>query len=243
MTLNNLGNVLITMGEVAKAEPLIREALALDRQMFGERHDYTAESLRNLGTVLRLQGDVDGAERAYRQALDVNRSLFGAEHTRVATNLQALGITLQMKRTLKDAIPLLREARAQYGRLQGEKERSFVVCTVSLARALLEDGNAAEAEVLMRGVAGGAGGEELQLEVEVVRCARLKARTAVSIAHGRSSHLTFTARYRVTRTCTAFGVAGVRCATPQEKPSASGSATGVAACGGPWPRSGGCARG
>jgi hypothetical protein len=45
------------MGKLEEAGALVREALELDRRLFGETHANVAASLNNLGTILRLSGD------------------------------------------------------------------------------------------------------------------------------------------------------------------------------------------
>lgn len=137
----------------AEAEPLIREALAMDRKMFGEKHNYVAASLNNLALVLRLKGDLDEAERVGLQSLAVNRSLFTAENTSIALDLNDVGNVMALRGTLDSAIIFLRESRAQFEHLVGPVHLNTLVTSGNLARALREHGDTREAEQIFRAVA------------------------------------------------------------------------------------------
>ena len=74
INLNNLGELLMQTGRLDEAETLVREALALDRRMFGDPHSFVAAGLGNLATVLKLKGEFAEAERHYLEALAIDRS-------------------------------------------------------------------------------------------------------------------------------------------------------------------------
>src|SRR5262249_17761735 len=76
----NLGVLLRDRGEYAQAEPLLQEALAMDRRLypkerFPDGHPRLATSLNNLGSLLRARGDHVRAEPIYRDALAMYLSL------------------------------------------------------------------------------------------------------------------------------------------------------------------------
>ena len=50
-SINNLGKLLIVNGDLAAAEPLLREALEVRRETLGDRHLSTLLSTRNLGLL------------------------------------------------------------------------------------------------------------------------------------------------------------------------------------------------
>ena len=69
--LNNLGRVYQATGDYAKAEPLYREALQINRKVLGEhRSDLSyATGLNDLGTLYYEMGDYAKAESLYRKVL------------------------------------------------------------------------------------------------------------------------------------------------------------------------------
>lgn len=154
VNLNNLGIMLAKeMERPDEGEPLIREALALDRQIFGARHEYVAASLDNYAAVLVMKGDFKEAESAAREALAMNRSLLGEENTGVALDMNLLGTILLLKGDLDGAIPLFRESRTQFARFLGATHLSTMKISNNLARALCERGSTKEADEIFREVA------------------------------------------------------------------------------------------
>ena len=53
-----------------EAEPLYREALAMDRKTLGSRHPNTLIAISNLGQLLQVKGDLKAAEPLCREALE-----------------------------------------------------------------------------------------------------------------------------------------------------------------------------
>ena len=79
-TLKTLASELQAQGKYDEAEPLCREALELDRQTLGSRHEYTLTSINNLGNLLRDKGDLTAAEPLSREALEASRETLGDRH-------------------------------------------------------------------------------------------------------------------------------------------------------------------
>jgi len=151
MSLNNLANLLTRqMGRLEEGEALAREALALDRKMFGENHSYVAMSLANLGAILRLEGRFVEADSVLRLALATNRTVFGERHDRVASNLGALAQTRFVMGDGPGAIGLMRQSLALYRQLLGDDHLATVITTGGLGFMLAEFGDPVEAESLSR---------------------------------------------------------------------------------------------
>ena len=64
-------------GDLAAAEPLLREVLEVRREILGNRHSDTLRSINNLGVLLYAKGDLAAAEPLYREALEVQREALG----------------------------------------------------------------------------------------------------------------------------------------------------------------------
>ena len=66
-SINNLGALLQDKGDLAAAEPLLREALDVRRETLGNRHPSTLASIRGLGNLLKAKGDRATAEPLLRE--------------------------------------------------------------------------------------------------------------------------------------------------------------------------------
>jgi tetratricopeptide (TPR) repeat protein len=73
MSLNNLGNLALSQGDLNQARIRMEQALAIWRQI-GERWA-SANTLTGLGDVATEQGDFDFARRCYGESLNINLEL------------------------------------------------------------------------------------------------------------------------------------------------------------------------
>ena len=71
--LSNLGAAHYLRGDYEAAEGMYREALAMQRTLFGDEHEDVASSLDNLALVRALQGDYAAAAPMHREALAIRR--------------------------------------------------------------------------------------------------------------------------------------------------------------------------
>jgi tetratricopeptide (TPR) repeat protein len=114
--MNNVANFLRATGDLATAEQMHRDVLAIRRQDLGSKHRAVGTSLVNLAALLRerrARGDlVDDAEieSLYSEALELRRELRGDRHRDVAATLVGLGTFLLEKGAPQSADPLLRQA-------------------------------------------------------------------------------------------------------------------------------------
>src|SRR5205085_1221348 len=126
-SLNNLAGALRAQGELAKAEPLYREAVAMRRALypkgkFPHGHKDLAATLNNLGSLLSAQGEQAQAERCYREALAMRQALYPMAqypegHVDLAHSFAALGLLLQARGEFAQAEPYYRDAVRMYTRL------------------------------------------------------------------------------------------------------------------------------
>jgi eukaryotic-like serine/threonine-protein kinase len=83
-----LSNVQHYLQHWDQAEALSRQALAIWRSLYGNRHPYVADALINLGNAEINRGkDYAAAERDYREALDINRGFHGKDHPETAADM------------------------------------------------------------------------------------------------------------------------------------------------------------
>lgn len=105
------GVMLRDTGDLAAAEPLLREALEVTRQTLGSRHPDTLCCISSLGALLKKKGEVAAAEPLLRQVLEARREAFGDRHPHTLISINRLGQLLQEKGDFAGAEPLLREVR------------------------------------------------------------------------------------------------------------------------------------
>ncbi|HEY6148655.1 MAG TPA: serine/threonine-protein kinase, partial [Thermoanaerobaculia bacterium] len=150
--LNVMGTVYQRIGELEKARPLLEEALAVRRRVFGPEHVRVAESLNDLGVLLREKNEPAAAEPVLLQALAMRRKLLGPAHKDVAQTLVELG-RLYSDRGFDDrAEPLLREALAIRRKALGNQHHETATSENELALVLWHRGDLPGAELAFREV-------------------------------------------------------------------------------------------
>jgi serine/threonine-protein kinase len=148
--LSTLGVVYRNLGAYDKAQPLLEQALAARRQLFGEEHLDVARSLNELGVVLAQRGESAQAEKLFREALLVRQRLAPSSPD-VAESLNDLANIMDEKGDVDGAERMYREALAI--RRAGGKESAEVADVLgNLATLQYERSQYAEAEKLFREV-------------------------------------------------------------------------------------------
>ncbi len=94
IVINNLGNVLRDLGDLAGARTSLERALKIDEEAYGAEHPTVAIRVNNLGSALRALGDLVGARAAFERALKIGEKAYGAEHPAVANLINNLGNVL-----------------------------------------------------------------------------------------------------------------------------------------------------
>lgn len=99
-------------GELAKAEQLAKQALALREQIFTREHPDTVTSISRLGLTLQLQKRYQDAEPLLQEAVTRSGALFGENHLEYARHLNNLGMLAYDRANLPLAIETLNKALA-----------------------------------------------------------------------------------------------------------------------------------
>jgi eukaryotic-like serine/threonine-protein kinase len=97
------------VGNLEDAERVIREAVALHRNVASGPTEELASSLKSLEDVLRDVGLVDEAVAVGEEALAMSRELFGDDHLEVAHALNQLASSLNAAGRTAEAVPLVEE--------------------------------------------------------------------------------------------------------------------------------------
>lgn len=107
--LDVIGRLYSHVGEYKRAQPLLEEALAQRKKLYGGTHADVATSLESLAQAKREQGDGDGAAILDREVLAIRRKLLGPDHVKTADALFNLAADLHVSGDYKGAEPLIEE--------------------------------------------------------------------------------------------------------------------------------------
>ncbi len=108
--LETLGGVSTQLGQLERADTLLRQALDDRRKLFGPNHADVAHSLLALGQLRIAQAQFDTAERLIRDAMQMSKRHLAADHPQIAAVTDALGSVLENRGSYADAITVFEEA-------------------------------------------------------------------------------------------------------------------------------------
>ena len=109
-SLSELANTHFYAGHYDVSDSLNRQVLAMQRQLYGERHPLVADTLINLGSIQFQLGHYSDAERYNRQALDIVQSFYGKDHPETADTMTILGQSLTSQQRFDEASALLHQS-------------------------------------------------------------------------------------------------------------------------------------
>jgi tetratricopeptide (TPR) repeat protein len=120
-TLKALARELADGGDLNAAIPLMRKAVAMQRELRrNEPYPDLAEVLNDMGVLLWRNGDLDEAEKFYRESLAMNRKLLGEKHPEIANGLENVAMSLQDKGDLAGAEDMYQQSLTMRRELLGE---------------------------------------------------------------------------------------------------------------------------
>jgi hypothetical protein len=147
-SMTRVGMTLLKKGEYGKAEPRLKRALAVRKQLLGEAHPDVATSLNNLAGLYYSQGRYGEAEPLYLEALAMRKQLLGEAHPDVATSLNNLASLYDSQGRYGEAEPRYLEALAMRKQLLGEAHPDVANSLNNLAGLYKSQGRYGEAEPL-----------------------------------------------------------------------------------------------
>ncbi|HEY3276103.1 MAG TPA: tetratricopeptide repeat protein [Syntrophorhabdaceae bacterium] len=118
---NDLAFSICELGDPKGALELAEQVLAVRRELFGERHPDTADSLNNVAICCGKLGDPKRALALAEQALAVRRGLFGERHPNTADSLNNVAGCQSELGNPKGALELSEQALAIRRELFGER--------------------------------------------------------------------------------------------------------------------------
>jgi serine/threonine-protein kinase len=119
--LTGLADVNFYQGKYDLAQSENQQALAINHQLFGEKHPSVAQQLNNLGAIAMHHGQYTQAEADYRESLAITKAWYGAEHPETAANQDALAQSLIFQKKYDEAEVLLGQALAIQEQVHGRK--------------------------------------------------------------------------------------------------------------------------
>jgi tetratricopeptide (TPR) repeat protein len=133
LTLNAQALVLHRQGQSAKALGPAKEALAIRKEVLGEKHRDHAQSLNNLALLYKNMGDYKQALPLYNQALAINKKVLGEKHPFYALGLNNLSSLYQDMGDYNSALPRYKQALEIYKEALGEKHPLYARALNNLA--------------------------------------------------------------------------------------------------------------
>lgn len=145
-----LGRTYDRLGMREKALPLLEQALAIGRRIFGPEHVRVAQSLNDLGVLHRRAGNPSAAEPLLRESLAIRRRAHGTDHNDVAITLVELGRALNDRGGVEESEAPIREALDIRLRVYGHEHRETATSKAELGLLLWERNDLAGAERMLR---------------------------------------------------------------------------------------------
>jgi serine/threonine protein kinase/tetratricopeptide (TPR) repeat protein len=146
-TLTELANAQFYAGHLDISNSLNLRVVAMDRQLYGERHPNVAEDLINLGAIQSEWGHYTETEHYYRQALDIIQTFYGKDHPETASVMTVLGRSLNAQGRFNEAADVLRDALGIQERVYGKVHPRVASALGELGKVALQQGNLDEAEI------------------------------------------------------------------------------------------------
>jgi tetratricopeptide (TPR) repeat protein len=143
-TAADLAGAYIALDRYRDAEPLVEEALAIDRKLFGEDAPQTARHSLVLAKLYLLTGRVRQAEPMLLRARPILEAAFGADSIKVAGLLNHLGLANDMLGRLSESAACYRQAIRIYESTESQKRLAGIVRS-NLIAVLMDLGRYEEA--------------------------------------------------------------------------------------------------
>jgi serine/threonine-protein kinase len=152
--LATLGSIMQITGRMDVAERLARQALQLNRALYGPRHARVASSMDDLGGIMLDDERLAGADTLLHGAVAIMRENYPDGHPDLAYMLRDLGYYLMDAHAPLEADTVWRESAALFRRYQGTGSLGYANSMVYVGRVATLRGRYAESEQTLRDVLG-----------------------------------------------------------------------------------------
>jgi serine/threonine protein kinase/tetratricopeptide (TPR) repeat protein len=143
---HTIGGAYFDLGVYLAAQRHLERAVELRRQLLGEEHKDTLDSMSNLAGVLREQGELSKAESLYLRVLEHDRRVHGEEHTDTLCAMNNLATVYSSKGENGKAEPLLSKALRVSNEKLGDEDSLSLSLAGNLAKVYQELGQYDKAE-------------------------------------------------------------------------------------------------
>lgn len=143
-----LANLLRIEGDYAKAEPLLRQALAIREKIQGTKHIETAKTLNDLAVLIHAKGDYKDAMPYYERSIGIHKELLGSHDQQTATAMLTLANLYEAVGNYAEAERLQYSVLAIRERIFGEKHLATATSRANLGNLLHSMGLYSMAEPL-----------------------------------------------------------------------------------------------
>ncbi len=137
-------------GDLAGADPFLRQNVATTVHMLGPDHPNSAAAKGTLAQLLLLQGDAAGGEALLRESADVYRRVFGPDGLEYAQALNSLALAEEWRGRLAEAQTLLEQSLQISEPQLGSDHPRVLGFVANLARVRIARGDAAATESSLR---------------------------------------------------------------------------------------------
>jgi serine/threonine protein kinase len=134
----------------AKAEALLRQALAAETRIFGEESEAAADIMFQVALTQYAKSNHAEAETTMRQVLALRQKMFGENHFKVAKCYEALGTIFWDQRQASKAEAMLQKSLTMLRQLLGENDPLLGASLTGLGSIRFTQGKYSEAEELFR---------------------------------------------------------------------------------------------
>ncbi|HJQ98140.1 MAG TPA: serine/threonine-protein kinase [Candidatus Polarisedimenticolaceae bacterium] len=144
------GSLAGSIGRIAEAEPPLREAMTICKQLYGPRHARLSTAQWLLGDVLVKKGALDEAEPLLQDALSIRREVYGPDHPHVALVLSSIGYERLAQGRFAEAEDAFRQALAIRKAHFGEKHAGVAASYADIGWTQIQKGDPVTAAKTLR---------------------------------------------------------------------------------------------
>ncbi|MEM7584519.1 MAG: serine/threonine-protein kinase [Acidobacteriota bacterium] len=143
---SGLAWVVRLLGRPEEAEPMLRQALKLFKQHYGEIHPQIAAAWNNLANGLWQLEHWDEGDEAMHKSIEIKQELYGEIHPNIAISLGNLAGSLSRRGELDEAARLYRQAYEMRQEIFGPSHPRVAQSQAQIAEVLHRSGQLQEAE-------------------------------------------------------------------------------------------------
>lgn len=138
---NNIANTLSILGDNDIAYSEMQKAYEIRKELLGEKHPYTLNTLNNMANILSRSNKYDEAIKIYDEIYLLRKEAFGITNDATISTLNAEGMTYLYKGDISKAIELLENSYGAYLKNHDKENLRVIGVMSNLAKAYLENGD------------------------------------------------------------------------------------------------------